>query len=101
MAAVCFDPLILGTQVNNIVQIVDAVINDPALPQIISLVQEIQDMETGPSSGNPGGPGLGLDGFVAPLKGYIFVKRHPIVTALLGVSVLALPFAVGYAVGRR
>ena len=102
MATVCLDPaFFVSSTAGDILTIAQAVTADPALPQIVDLVKEIQDLNTGSSSGTPGAPGIGLSDFVTPLKGYIFVKKHPWITAFTGLALLAVPFSLGFLVARK
>lgn len=93
----------LGLDVGDLPGIISDVLKDPALPEVLSLVQQIVDIETqnsGGSSGGSSGTGVGLRDFVTPLRAYVFVRRNPWVPYAAAAGVFLVPFLLGVVVGR-
>ena len=84
----------------NVASVALRVADDPALPQIVTLIGEVNAL---PSSGSPSPTerGIGLSKVVGPLRGFVAYKKHPwILPALVGGLVLGI-FSFGVATGRR
>jgi hypothetical protein len=92
----------LGLDVGDLPGIISDVLKDPALPEVLSLVQQIVDIETHSSGGSStsSSPGVGLRDFVTPLRAYVFVRRNPWVPYAAAVGVFLVPFLLGVVVGR-
>lgn len=78
------------------------VLEDPALPRVTALVMELHALQ--PKSKGGGGPpskGIGLNKIVAPLQFYVATQRNPLLGYAVIAGVLAVPFLLGYAVGKK
>jgi hypothetical protein len=81
------------------------VADDPALPTVVSLVQEIKSLSSGGGASTPSGAsterGVGLSRIVTPLRGFVAYRKHPwIVPAFVGGVFLTI-FSLGVMTGRR
>ncbi len=90
--------------VTNVADITARVVGDPALPTVVSLVQQIKSLSSGGTSA-PGAPsterGVGLSRIVAPLRGFVAYKKHPwIAPAFVGGVFLGI-FSLGVLTGRK
>ena len=89
----------------NVAQIGLRVADDPALPTVVSLVQEIKTLSSGGSSkpataASAAERGVGLSRIVTPLRGFVAYKKRPwILPAFAGGVVLGI-FAIGVMAGR-
>lgn len=82
--------------------VIAEILEDPALPEVVSLVGEIADTyPSAPSGGPPGPPGVGLSSAIFPLKVFLYGRTHWWFFPVLGLTLLAIPVAVGYGIGRR
>lgn len=91
-----------------------AVAEDPALPQVISRVQVIQQMEEaaaakkapkvpaapGAAPAKPKTVGVGLHRVVPALDAYIYARKHPWVPWVAGGGLVLLLVGVGFGIGR-
>jgi hypothetical protein len=81
------------------------VIQDPALPEVTSLMLKLHALEQ--KSTKPGAPapapvkGIGLSRAVKPLRMYVAVRQEPILGYALVAGILAIPFLAGFGVGRH
>lgn len=81
------------------------IIEDPALPRIAGLVEELHGLEqSSPSKpgrpSRPSVPGIGLKRVVTPLRLYTVGKERPVLGyAMLG-GILAAPVLLGYILGK-
>lgn len=79
------------------------VLSDPALPQIIGMVVELNAMEKSaantPSSGSTG-QGIGLRKVVKPLELFVFYRKNEWVLPVAIAGLVGLPFLLGYVVGK-
>lgn len=73
---------------------------DPYLPRVAELVTEIAEIEAQKGGGGSGGPGVGLDKVILPLKAFLAYERNPWLPYAIGFGVLAVPFLSGMLVGR-
>jgi hypothetical protein len=78
-----------------------AVLEDPYLPEVTSLVMRLQASEQ-KSGGKAGAPskGVGLKNIVTPLRFYVTTKENPIVGIAAVAGILAVPFLAGYLFGK-
>ncbi len=93
----------LGFDISSLPSIMLDVLEDPALPEVLDLVQQVVDLETSSGGGGGGGasgPGVGLSDAITPLRAYLFVRRHPWVPYAAAFGVVAVPFLIGILVGR-
>jgi len=75
------------------------ILTDPALPQVADLVNKIKATEP---PGKPGQKaGVGLKRLVPPLKMYLAYRKNPALGMMALVAVLAIPFTLGYILGKR
>lgn len=78
---------------------VTTILDDPALPQVATIVMDLHDLEPKTPAGAPS-PGLGLNKLVMPLKAYRYTRRHWwAMPAAIGV-VVGVPFLLGYSMGK-
>jgi hypothetical protein len=79
------------------------VLNDPALPQIIGMVVELNSLEkkaaSSPSSGSTG-QGIGLRKVVKPLELFVFYRKNEWILPVAIGGLIGLPFLLGYVVGK-
>ncbi len=75
---------------------VAAIVEDPYFPPTVQKVLELRDMVS-----MSGGTGVGLSSLQFPLDALIAARRNPWLPWAAGIAFLALPFFLGYAVGRR
>ena len=80
--------------------IASAVLVDPALPEVIARIQELQAFETSPEGSAYGIGGIGLANTLPFIDAYIFYRKHPYGTAAIGLSVLAIPALIGYLLAK-
>jgi hypothetical protein len=78
---------------------VKVILDDPALPQVTGIVMDLHRLE------QPGGKGdsikgIGLKRLVTPLKAYRYTRQHSWALPVAMAAVVALPFAIGYALGK-
>jgi hypothetical protein len=74
------------------------IVNDPALPKVVSLMNEIKALPSEKMS--PTEKGIGLRKIVRPLEIFIAYKKHPwIAPAAVGGLVLTI-FALGVFTGK-
>lgn len=98
----------LGSTASDIANKAAQVIGDPALPQVLSLVKQLYDLETSRPGGAPStssGPvnyraGVGLSAAIAPLKVVLYVRKNPWVVPAAVAGVLGLPLMLGFSLGR-
>ena len=77
------------------------VADDPALPEVISLVSEIKAVTSkGPGPSIPE-RGVGLKRIVTPLRGFVAYKKHPWILPALAGGVIISIFALGMLTGKR
>lgn len=82
------------------------VIEDPALPEVTSLMLKLHALEQKTAS-KPGAPapapvkGIGLSRAVQPLRLYVAYREQPIIGYAIVAGILAVPFFAGYFVGHR
>lgn len=97
-----------------ILQATKYILEDPALPEIATQVIKLHNLQqnatyyktisSAPKAlhGPPGVvPGIGLRDIVTPLKMYVKFKEQPILGYAALAGVLAVPFLLGYFVGKR
>lgn len=79
------------------------ILEDPALPRVTALVMELHSLQPKSSGGSSGGSskGIGLNKIVGPLEFYVATQRNPILGYAVIAGVLAVPFLLGYAVGKK
>lgn len=80
-----------------------AVLDDPYLPEVTTLVMRLKAVES-KRSGAAGGKtskGVGLGGIVTPLRLYVTAKESPVIGYAAIAGILAIPFLAGYFVGKR
>lgn len=83
------------------------VIEDPALPEVTSLMLKLHALEQPKAA--PGRPapstapvkGIGLSRAVKPLRLYVAYREEPIIGYAIVAGILAVPFFAGYFVGKR
>lgn len=78
----------------------NTILNDPALPEVTSIVMELHKMEPPSKTGKPS-PGIGLRRVVPALKAYRYAAKHKWVLPTVVAGALIVPFFLGYAVGKR
>jgi hypothetical protein len=78
-----------------------AILEDPYLPEVTSLVMRLKAAESkhGGSAGT-GTKGVGLGTIVTPLRAFVTVKEHPLVGIAMIAGVFAIPFIAGYFIGK-
>lgn len=84
------------------------VLEDPALPAVTNLVQQVYTTEKARAtaktpSATPTGPkvpGVGLSKLVKPLQTYLWVRQNPVKAKLIAVGVLLAPVLLGMGIGR-
>lgn len=69
------------------------ILQDPALPEVTSLVLQLHAAQ--PTKGGSTEPGIGLRKFVRPLKFYVYSQQHTWVVPALVVGALAIPYILG------
>lgn len=79
-----------------------AILEDPYLPEVTTLVMRLKANEAKKSGAGKGskGPGVGLKSVVAPLRIYVAAKENPMVGVAVVAGILAIPFLAGYAFGK-
>ena len=102
------------------------ILSDPALPEVTKLILKLNDLQqaapvkvTVKTPAKPGAkpvakpvvkqivkpaakvPGIGLSNIVLPLKAYVYTQEHSWVIPVAIGAVLAIPFLIGYKVGKR
>lgn len=79
-----------------------AVLDDPYLPEVTTLVMRLKAVES-KRGGAAGGKtkGVGLGGIVTPLRLYVTAKESPVIGYAAIAGILAIPFFAGYFVGKR
>ncbi len=93
----------LKTNLGPAAAIAAAIANDPALPAVLTRLGTIRTLAARSSSSSGGGSnssGLGLSRLVRPLDAYIYTQRNPWAVPAGVAAVLAVPFLLGYALGR-
>lgn len=82
------------------------VLEDPALPVVISQVKAIKKLNVAdakrqiPTITEKDIPGVGLSRFVKPIDAYIYTREHRWVTPTAIVLMLLIPFGIGIIIGR-
>lgn len=75
---------------------------DPALPEVVTLVEKIKSLSSG---GGPSSPstelGVGLRRIVTPLKGFVAYKEHPWILPAFVSGIGFAIFALGMIAGRK
>jgi hypothetical protein len=87
---------------SNVLGATKTILEDPALPRVTTLVMELHSLQ--PKSKGASGPpskGIGLNKIVGPLEFYVATQRNPILGYAVVAGILAVPFLVGYAVGKK
>ncbi len=89
------------TRALSVVEAGKAILDDPALPQVTTLVMRIQRAQQAKAAraGRPPSTakGVGLSSVVKPLELYAYSQERPWVIPALVVGLLALPFMLGRA----
>lgn len=91
----------VGSIISGLPPIISQVLEDPALPEVLGLVDQIVQEEASRPSSTPSGPGVGLQSAVLPLKAFLFYRQHPVVTWAGVVGLFAVPLLLGVVIGRR
>lgn len=93
----------VGSTISDVVSAGRFIIEDPALPQIAASIVELHRLEPpSPSAPSAGpGPGVGLRNVVPALRAYVYYRRNPWVGPVVIGAVLAVPFLIGYMVGKK
>jgi hypothetical protein len=91
----------LGDIWSDLPAIVAKIAVDPALPEVVLLIEEVIAINTDGGGLPSGEPGIGLSAAIQPLRLYLFVKRHPWTPYAAGAFVLVVPFLIGLLVGRK
>ena len=100
-----------GAKIGTLVAPAKAILDDPALPEVVSLVMELKALKAAKKKGlgsldgvSLGGSSLGdigLKDIVGPLRYYVGIKKQPALGYLTAATLFAIPFAIGYMVGKR
>lgn len=101
-----------GTQISKLVAPAKAILDDPALPEVVSLVMELKALRAAKRQKGLGSLGdsawggsslgdIGLKDIVGPLRYYVGIKKQPALGYLTAATLFAIPFAIGYLVGKR
>ena len=95
-----------GAKAATLVAPAKAILDDPALPEVVSLVMELKAIKAREkkSLGSLGGTSLGdigLKGIVQPLRYYVGYKKNPAMGMLVIAAIFAAPLALGYVLGKR
>jgi hypothetical protein len=95
----------LGDTTSDVANAVQYILEDPALPQVAGLLIELHNL-SGPSSVHnvtqaAHAVGIGLNKAIVPLQLVVQVKKNPILGYLTIGAVLAIPFMLGYLLGKR
>lgn len=83
-----------------------AVASDPALPEVLRLVRQLNSIESAKTS-SPSAPrpsfsaGVGLSQAITPLKILIYTRQRPWIVPASAVALVFLPLLLGYSIGRR
>lgn len=84
------------------------VLEDPALPEVVSILRQFHALEQkAPSTTRPGAPkppavpGIGLKRAVPPLRALLWIRKNPWSLPVGAFALLAIPALLGYAAGRR
>jgi hypothetical protein len=77
------------------------ILDDPALPQVATLITEMHNLEPKTGAGGAPAPGIGLNKLVKPLRAYVYTRRHSWALPVAIAAAFSVPFLLGYGVGRR
>ena len=99
------------TKVKGLVAPAKAILDDPALPEVVSLVMELKAIRAAKKKGL-GSLGdtafsksslgdIGLKDIVKPLRYYVGLQKQPALGYLTAAVLFAIPFTIGYVVGKR
>lgn len=98
------------TKARNYLDVVEAVLEDPALPQVATRLRKLKAIQAKRPSLPPGTPrlpagqkppGIGLQATVKPLDAFIYYREHPWILPVGIVAALAVPGVIGYYIGKR
>ncbi len=100
-------PKIIAT-IESAQDVIVAVIEDPALPQVIERVRAIRALEAAAKAKAKGlgqaateeKTGVGLQRLLPALDFYVYTRQHPWVPWVAGGSAVLLLFGLGFGVGR-
>lgn len=93
-----------GAKAAKLVAPATAILDDPALPEVVSLVMELKAIKAREKKALLGGTSLGdigLKGIVQPLRYYVGYKKNPAMGMLVIAAIFAAPLALGYVLGKR
>mgnify|MGYP001559931932 FL=1 len=81
-------------RISNTLDATKALLDDPALPEVASLVIKLNKIE-------PGGIGIGLKRVVPPLRLYVKTRENPWLGYAIIAGIIGGPFLLGYLFGRK
>lgn len=76
------------------------VIEDPALPEVTSLVLRLNATNKS-TGGRPPAKGIGLSAAVTPLKGFLYYRQHPWLVPAGVLAILGVVFYSGTRYGKK
>lgn len=78
------------------------VAQDPALPEVIGLINSIPSSPDAYTYTQSSEPGVGLKYLIPPLRIYIAYKKQPLLVGAAAIGlVFGIPFALGYMFGKK
>jgi hypothetical protein len=95
----------MGDVISTIGTVLD-VANDPAMPEVVCRIQQLQSIDRGqpvPICAETI-PGLGspwIQNVLPVLRGYVYAQQNKWVYPVLVAAVIGLPMWVGYELGRK